>query len=132
MRGATAARRIGGTVAIATALAGAAAGTASAMAINGPGCVARVVPVVSPSSSCGFDSPTDWAMITVEPVGGSVTATVTCRDQYGHTRTSTRSVSERSSWSTSAYGTCSLTLTSTGAVSAVGTATPTLRIYPTP
>lgn len=124
MRGLT---RIAGSVVLAGALAGAVAGNASAMAINGPGCTARAVAIVAPSGSCGFDSPTDWASYSVEPVGGSVSVTVTCRDPYGYVRTSTRTVSTRSNWSGSAYGTCSLILNLGTATAATATAIPAIR-----
>ncbi len=125
-------KRIGGCVVVAAALAVPA--TASGMAIYGPACTTALVSPVNASPSCGFDSPTNWSTITVEPVVGSVTATVRCSNLGTTTITSQRTVSQASSWRASAYGTCNLTLTAatSGAV-ATGQSTPTIPpIYPTP
>lgn len=109
------------TVVAAAALALGAAAPASA-AIWGPGCTATLTPIAS-SASCGFDSPTDWSIVRVTPVG-TVTATLRCNN-WGYTTTRTRTVSENASWSWSSAGTCSLILTAvTSGASANGSAAP--------
>lgn len=116
-------RRLGGSVAVAATLAMAAASPASAMI--GPACDTRLVPAATgPSASCSFDSHTDWAIIAIEPVG-TVTATVRCFTSWGYTTTKSRTVSETTTWSTSAPGSCSLTLTAhASTVAANASATP--------
>ncbi len=116
-------RRIGGSLMVAAALAGATAGSASAMAM--PTCTTALTPVAG-TSSCNFGNiSTSYALITVEPVG-TVTATVRCFTSTGITYTSSRTVSSRTTWTTYAPGSgCSLTLTAVSAgASAVGNAAP--------
>ena len=126
MRGASTIRRIGGCLMAAAALAGATAGSASAMAM--PTCTTELVGAVASSSQCGFGNiSTSYATITVAPVG-TVTATVRCFTSYGTTYTTTRTVSSTSSWRAYAPGSgCSLILTAvTPGASAVGNAAPGL------
>ena len=117
-------RRIGLSVLVATAFAAAAASPADA-AIWGPGCTATLTPAAA--TSCGFDSPTDWAMIRVTPVG-TVTATLRCSN-FGVTTTRTRTVSANTTWSWSAGGVCNLSLTAVSA-GAVANASATPGIPP--
>ena len=129
MRGTSTIKRIAGCGVVAAALA--VPGTADA-AIWGPGCTTALVSAVSPSSSCGFDSPTNWSTVTVAPTG-TVTATVRCNN-FGYTYTSTRTVSQNTSWRASTPGTCSLILTAVSdGANAVGSTTPAIPpIYPYP
>jgi hypothetical protein len=123
MRGASTLRRVGGSMVVAAALAGATAGSASAMAM--PECATVLAPGAA-SSSCGFGNiSTSYAMINVEPVG-TVTATVRCFTSWGTTYTSSRTVSSRTTWTTYAPGSgCSLILTPVSAgAGAVGSASP--------
>ena len=116
MKGALTIRRVGGSIVVAAALAVGVAGPASAMA--GPACDARLVPAATgPSASCSFDSNTDWAEIVVEPVG-TVTATVRCFTSYGYTYTTSRTVSEVTTWYTSTPGSCQLELTGNASTTA--------------
>lgn len=112
------------TFAAAAALFATTAGSASAMAINGPACNTRVASPAITSASCGFDSPTDWSSIRIDTTG---TVTVTTRCTYlGYTRTYTRTVSASTTWISGTSGTCSLTLTASGTTVASGTSTPTI------
>jgi hypothetical protein len=132
MKGALMIRRIGGSVAVAAALAVAAASPASAMI--GPACDVRLVPAVTgPSASCSFDSHTDYATIRVEPVG-TVTATVRCFTSWGGTYTNSRTVSKATGWTWYTPGGCSLTLTADASTTAANaSATPAVPpIYDPP
>ena len=123
-------KRIGVAVAAAAALAGVTASPAAA-AIYGPACTARLVPADVGSASCGFDTPTDAAYISVVPQG-TVTATLRCTN-YGYTTTRTRTVSTTTTWSSGTYGTCTLSLSAVSpGAAAVATAVPTVIIYTGP
>ena len=116
-------RRIGGCLMVAGALAGATAGSASAMAL--PSCATALAPGQA-SASCAFGNiSTSYATITIAPVG-TVTATVRCFRSSGITYTSSRTVSSTSTWSTYAPGSgCSLILTPvTSGAAAFGSAAP--------
>lgn len=130
MRGILAIRRIGVGVVAAAALAAAAAAPASAMV--GPACETRLALAdVGTSASCGFDTSSDWALISVQ-VQGTVTATVRCFTSYGTYETS-RTVSANSNWTTHSPGSCSLILTSQAAgTTASGAAAPFFPIYDGP
>ena len=129
MQGLLTMRRIGAAMVAAGALAAVGAGPASAASL--PVCTARLLPDPAPSSTCSFKSPTDWAAISVEPVG-TVTATVQCFTPWGTTTTRSRTVSQPTAWSWSTYGFCSLTLTAASpGATAVGTASPSVGIYTT-
>jgi hypothetical protein len=119
-------RRIAGSAAVAAALAAAAATPASAMI--GPACSTRLAAAeVGTSASCSFDTPYDYAYITVEPAVGTVTATITCFYTWGGTYTSSRTVSSASYWRAYSPGSCSLRLTAqTSLATATGTASPAL------
>jgi hypothetical protein len=124
MQGAQMVRRIGGLVVVSGVLAVGAAAPASAMIA--PACDARLVPAATgPSGSCSFDSNTDWALIAVQPAGGAVTATLRCYTPYGYTTERSRTFSSAGTWSTSAVGSCTLTLTGDAStVAANASATP--------
>ena len=125
MRGASTLRRVGGCLMVAAALAGATAGSASAMAL--PTCTTELTPVdADGTASCGFGNiSTSYAAITVVP-SGTVTATVRCFTSSGITYTSSRTVSKTSTWMSYAPGSgCSLILTAvTAGASAIGNAAP--------
>ena len=109
---------------VVAALSAVAAAPASAAIF--PWCTTRLAPAPAGTSGCTFDSNTDWATITVAPVGGSVTATVRCTTTYGYTFTNVRNVESATSWAWWTPGTCHLSLTPVSApVTAVATATPT-------
>ena len=110
-------RRVAGGLVVAAALAGSTAGSASAMVA--PVCAARLAPVGT--ASCGFQENSGYAVISVEPVESTVTATVTCYTPWGPNTTS-RTFSSYGSFITSTYGSCTLSLSSSSAT-AVGTAT---------
>ena len=84
-----------------------------------PACVARLAPAAT--TSCSFLENSGYAMITVEPVASTVTATVTCYEPY-YTSTYSRTFSSYGTFFTSARGTCSLSLRS-DSDTAVATAT---------
>jgi hypothetical protein len=106
----------------ATGAMGAMAGPAGAMAVNGPVCNTRVASPALPSASCGYDSPTDWALISVETTG-SVDVTVSC-NYNGYYWSRTRTFTERGNWSVGSSGTCSVRLNATGITAASATAVP--------
>ena len=99
-------RRIGLCVLAAAALAAASAAPASA-AIWGPGC-ATALTAAGTSTSCGFDSPTDWSLVRVTPVG-TVSVTVRCNN-FGYTSTVSRTFSANGTWSVGTRGTCTLSI----------------------
>ena len=108
----------------ATALAGATAGQASAQAL--PACVAKLAaPATGPNASCVFVENSGYAVITVEPVASTVTATVRCFTSGGSTYTDSRTVSATTTWITYAPGSCNLELSSSSpTAAAVATASP--------
>jgi hypothetical protein len=113
---------------VAAALAGATAGSASAMAM--PECATVLAPGAA-SSSCSFGNiSTSYATINVVPAG-TVTATVRCFTSSGTTYTSSRTVSSRTTWITYAPGSgCSLTLTPVSAgAGAVASASPGIQPF---
>lgn len=121
-------RRVVGGLVVAAALAGTTASSASAMV--GPVCVARLAPAAS--APCGFSENSGMAMITVEPVSSTVTATVTCFTGYG-SNTQSRTVSSLTTFFVWAYGTCNLSLSSSSSTAvATATASPWFPIYQDP
>ena len=124
-------KRIGGSVAVAAALAVAAASPASAMV--GPACTTRLaLAAAGTSASCGFDTPDDWALITIGPQG-TVKVTIRCFTTWGTTIESSRTVSSNTNWATSTYGSCSLILTAVSdGATANGSAAPFFPIYDGP
>jgi hypothetical protein len=123
MRGTHAIRRLGGVAAL--AVAGTAVATAPAAAAILPACSAELaVAPAGDSGSCSFDTPYNYATITVVP-DGTVSVNVRCLSSWGVTSDYTRTVTEPASWRASTIGSCYLTLTSlVDGTSAVGTATP--------
>jgi hypothetical protein len=131
MRGSTI-KRIGGSVVVAAALAAAAAGPATAMVA--PACSTRLAAAeVGTSASCSFDTPYDWAAITLKPVG-TVTASLRCVTSYGSVYETSRTVADTTNWITRSPGYCTLTLTSASSgTTAFGSAVPmTPPFYPVP
>lgn len=117
----TARRRIVMAAVAAGALAGAAAPAEAA--VYPAGCSARLV--AGMEGSCGWDSPTDFSAIWVAPVG-TVKATVTC-SYFGYTSSTSRTVSEDTSWALWTRGSCILSLAAvTEGASAVATALPSI------
>jgi hypothetical protein len=117
-------KRVTVCAAAATALAGATAGQASAMAM--PVCAAKLAaPATGPTASCVFLESSSYAEINVEPVLTTVTATVRCFTSSGSTYTNSRTVSEHTTWFTWAPGSCNLELSSTSpTAAAIATASP--------
>ncbi len=124
MRGASTIRRIGGSVVLAAALAGAAAGPAGAAI--GPACTTRLVAAdAGTSAQCTFDAPRDWSTISIVP-NGTVTATLRCQETYGYVFTSTYTVSQATAFADWTPGTCTLTLAAVSpGATAHASATPT-------
>ena len=128
-------KRIGGSVLVVAALAGAAATPAVAA---GPACSTRLAAAdVGTSASCSFWSQYDYATISVAPVQGTLTATLQCWTQYGSSYTTSRTISKATTWSTYAPDSCTLRLTSqapltTANATASSTVGPIIQPYPVP
>jgi hypothetical protein len=111
-------KRVVGGLVVAAAVAGATAGSASAMVA--PACAARLAPVGT--SSCSFGENSGYAQISVVPEVGTVTATVQCFTPWGTSSTTSRTFSSTGTFITNAYGSCTLSLSSSSPT-AVATAT---------
>src|SRR5688572_28113999 len=116
-------RRIGASVVVAGALAGAAA--APAGAAIGPACTTRVVAAdAGTTARCSFDTQYDWATVTVV-VDGEVTVTLRCNGQYGFNYVVSRTFTKNETWTTYTPGNCEMVLTSNYAgTTALAAATP--------
>ena len=121
--------RVAVCVVSATAVAGVAAGQASAAVF--PACAAKLAaPATGQTVSCSFQENSGWAQITVAPVATTVTATVRCVLSGGSTLTSSRTVSAATIWFTRTPGYCTLELSSTSPTAvAIATASPWFPIY---
>ncbi len=125
MRGASTIRRIGGFVAVAAALAGAAATPATAAVA--PACTARLAAAdAGTTASCSFDNQYDYATISIV-TEDSVLVTVSCRSPWGTTTTTSRPVNTTTAWAQPTRGYCTLTLTAErSGTTALGSSTPTI------
>jgi hypothetical protein len=116
--------------ACAVVAAGVAAAPAHAMVA--PACDVRLVAPVAPTASCGFAENSGWALITAEPVASTVTVTIRCFTSYGVV-TSSRTVSDKTTWTARTPGTCNLELSSDSPTAvANATASPWYPIYTEP
>ncbi|MEY2426729.1 MAG: hypothetical protein QOI61_2301 [Actinomycetota bacterium] len=132
MRGLVTIRRVAGAAIATAALAGATAGPAGAMA--NPACSAHVVSLAAgDSGSCSFTSNEGWAIISIVPENGALTASLHCVTNYGNTYDASRTITQVTSWQSYAPGYCTLTLTAWNAgTAAVATAAPWSPIYTGP